>query len=61
VITELVRGERDPNKLANVAFYAVHPERNHAPIAAGETDAIAQWKRLRAGVVKQLLADFKGI
>lgn len=51
----LARGERDASRLTSEAFYALNPARNRRKIASGETAAIAQWQRLRRGVVARLL------
>lgn len=56
VLAAIQRGVRDPSVLASEAFYAVNPGRNRRPIAAGERDAAAQWRRLRDGVVTRALA-----
>lgn len=55
VLAAIQRGIRDPSVLASEAFYAVNPERKRRPIAAGERDAAAQWRRLRDGVVTRAL------
>ncbi|HEU0034191.1 MAG TPA: hypothetical protein VFQ53_26365 [Kofleriaceae bacterium] len=57
VRTLVAGGMRDPNKLASEAFYRLNPSRGRAPIdARREPDAVATWKRLRAGVVARVLA-----
>ena len=61
IVTMLVAsGTRDPSKLASEAFYALNPARQRRSIDRGETAAIAQWKRLRDGVVARVLATSGG-
>lgn len=52
----IAAGERDPSKLANEAFFALHPARGRRPIAPGEGALARQWTQLRAGIVARLLA-----
>jgi len=56
ILLKIATGERDPNKLANEAFFALHPDRGRRKIARHETAAARQWLRLRSGVVARLLA-----
>lgn len=48
-------GTRDRNRLADVAFDALHPERRGAPIARGDTASARQWRTLRDTVVADAL------
>jgi hypothetical protein len=52
----VARGERDPNRLTDIVFFAQHPERSGRPIAAGEAQAVQEWIRIRDEVVLPLLA-----
>ncbi len=53
----LAQGERDPNVLSNVVFYARHPDRQGSPIdPATEPDAVKEWKTIRDNEVKPALA-----
>jgi hypothetical protein len=56
----LAAGNRDPAKLTDEALYALNPARKRGPIGRGETAAIAQWRRLRSGVVERVLATGPG-
>ena len=49
-------GINDPNRLADFLFYLNHPERNGAPIKAGDGKSIEQWKYYRA-----MVKDFIGV
>lgn len=51
----IAAGERNPERLATEAFYALHPERKRAPIRSGERALAAEWHALRSGLVPKLL------
>lgn len=54
----LAQGERDAYKLANVVFYARHPDRQNSPIdPATEPDAVKEWKAILDNEVKPALAN----
>lgn len=51
-------GERNINKLTNIGFFALYPERNGAPISRNEPNfeqLKAEWEEIRETVVKPLL------
>ena len=53
--TAYARGERNPNHLADVLFYARHRERRGRPIARGETGLAQEWRWLRDSAVAPAL------
>jgi hypothetical protein len=53
----IAAGERNPDRLATEAFYAVHPERKRAPIRSEERALAAEWRALRSGLVARLLRN----
>lgn len=64
VLIQIAAGERDPNKLANEAFFALNRDRGRKPIARTDKVAARQWSRLRSGIVARLLggaAPTKGV
>lgn len=55
VFTAIMAGERDADRLTNLIFFHRHPERNGEKIKRGETDAIREWKDIKATIVEPLL------
>ncbi len=54
----LAQGERNPYDLANVVFYARHPDRQNSPIdPANEPDAVKEWKATLDNEVKPALVN----
>jgi hypothetical protein len=53
----IAAGERNADRLATEAFYALHPERNRAPIRSEERTHAAEWRALRSGLVAKLLRN----
>ena len=52
-------GQRDPNALTNLVFFARHPERNGRPLAQGEPDFARlsrEWLDIRNNLVRPALA-----
>ncbi|SDL47525.1 phage tail tip lysozyme [Pseudomonas indica] len=52
-------GQRDPNALTNMVFFARHPERNGRPLAQGEADFARlsrEWLDIRNNLVRPALA-----
>ena len=59
-ITEAVAGgQTDLNKLANLVFFAKHPELGGRPIRPDERELAAEWLHIRDNVVAPLLARLK--
>jgi hypothetical protein len=55
------RGERDPNRLTNMVFFARHPQRGTRPIdARTEGHLAAEWVQIRDRVVKPFLLSAGG-
>jgi N-acetylmuramoyl-L-alanine amidase len=54
------RGERDVNRLTDIAFNARHPERGGRPIVASEAPAAAEWVAIRDQVVRPMLQPAAG-
>ena len=48
-------GERNADRLTNVAFYARHPERGGRPIARGEVQLAQEWLWIRDRVMRPAL------
>lgn len=56
--TALAQGERNAYDLANVVFYARHPDRQNSPIdPATEPDAVKEWKAILDNEVKPALVN----
>lgn len=55
------RGERDPGRLANLVFFARHPERGGRPIdPRTERPLAAEWIEIRDRIVRPLLSRLAG-
>jgi hypothetical protein len=56
-VAEAIRaGQSDANKLANLVFFARHPERKGRPIGRDERHAAAEWLQIRDTIVRPALA-----
>jgi hypothetical protein len=53
--TAYARGERNPTRLTDLAFYDRHPERQGRPIQRGETQLAQEWLRIRDTLVAPAL------
>ena len=53
-------GERSPDRLTDLIFYARHPERGGRPIARGETQCANEWLWIRDNVVQPALQRAAG-
>jgi len=49
------RGERNPNKLTDMLFFARHPERHGARLRREEADLIREWRTIRDRLVHPTL------
>src|SRR5882724_9319455 len=56
----LARGERNPNTLTNMLFFARHPERRGARLRRDETNLVHEWIAIRDGWVRSALASASG-
>src|SRR5205823_630259 len=50
-------GERNANRLTDIVFNARHRERGGRPVAAGETQLVQEWLRIRDTVVLPVLRN----
>lgn len=56
-VTEAIRaGQTDASKLANLVFFARHPERNARPIGRDERQLASEWLQIRDTIVRPALA-----